>query len=488
MTATDHSLQHLISVASTYADEIGEEIFLVGGAIRDILLGNIPTELDLLIQGNAFALAHELANHADSKVVEIDSQYQLVYRVPLPDGGIDVIETSESLRDNLGFRDFTINSMAVPVKHISDKEFITVGNDKILDPFSGQQDIQDRVIRMTNKSVFADDPIRAIRAARFIGQFDFEVEPATMRQLTAVDFRTDMVSPDRLSRELVLLFQSKHYLKGLEFLAATGILAELFPYLRECMTQDQSAPHILNVYDHQLQAARYLEQIVGERDLSEVSSEQVARTHPELNSELQKLIPSGHPLASLRMAVLLHDVGKPSTANFVDGKWRFFDHPGVGANILRAHLIRCRFSNEFVESITLLVQNHMRLGQLIELGDHVSERAIFRLHRDVGKSIGSLALLYLSDTFATVDSNESTEAFLMKQTRLLTIVNWEPSEAAKQLNSWINGETVMELLGIGPGPEVGQILDSLELATVDGLIKSETDARNFVADLSTNGM
>ena len=130
----------------------------------------------------------------------------------------------------------------------------------------------------------------------------------------------------------------------------------------------------------------------------------------------------------------------------------------------------------------------MRLGQLIELGDQVSERAIFRLHRDLGKSIGSLALLYLSDTFATVGSNKSTEVFLVKQTRLLTTVNWEPSEATKQLNSWINGEIVMELLGIGPGPEVGQILNSLELATVDGLIKSETDARTFVADLSTNGM
>jgi len=483
MTLINKSLDGLISVASSYADGLEEEIFLVGGAVRDLLIGNVPTELDLLIHGNAFELARELADSADSKVIEVDSQYQRVYRVPLPGGGVDVIQLNQPLNDNLGLRDFTINSMAVPLGNIINKGLTSITIKEILDPLSGQQDLQGGVLRITNESAFSDDPIRVIRAARFIGQLGFEVEPATVRALAAINFKSDMVSSDRLSRELVLLFQSEHYLEALEFLASTGILAELFPYLKECMTQDQSSPHIFNVYDHQLEAARYLEQIIRDGFVLETSRSQVMARNLDLDNLLEKFIPSEYSLASLRMAVLLHDVGKASTANLVDGKWRFFDHPSVGANILKAHLIDCRFSGDFVQATTLLVENHMRLGQLIELGDQVSKRAIFRLHRDLEDSIGALALLYLSDTLATDIGNHSAESFVIKLTRLLAIVNWQPPDITQQLNSWMNGKIIMKQLDIGPGPEVGQIIESLELATVDGLIKSEEDARKFISDI-----
>lgn len=417
--------------------EAGFTLALVGGSVRDALLGRLGNDLDFTTDARPDDVLKIVRPWADSvwevgiafgtvgvqkegRVGDERQDFQIevtTYRSEAYDRTSRKPEVSygDSIEDDLVRRDFTVNAMAVALPQ---KEFI--------DPHGGLQDLAAGVLRTpgTPEASFSDDPLRMLRAARFAAQLDFEVAPDVVAAMKAMAERIEIVSAERVREELNKLILSGHPRKGLALLVDTGLAGRVLPELPELRLESDEHHRHKDVYEHSLTV---LEQAI---DLEENGPDLV-----------------------LRLAALLHDIGKPRTRRFEkDGGVSFHHHEVVGAKLTKKRMTALKYSNELVRDVSRLVELHLRFHGY-GTGEW-TDSAVRRYVRDAGPLLDRLHKLTRSDC---TTRNKRKAAALSRAYDGLEerIAQLQEQEELDSIRPDLDGNQIMETLGVGPGPVIG---------------------------------
>ena len=410
--------------------ERGFSLALVGGSVRDALLGRLGNDLDFTTDARPEDVLKIVRPWADAvwevgiAFGTVGSQkdgYQIevtTYRSEAYDRASrkPVVSYGDSIEDDLVRRDFTVNAMAVALPQ---KEFI--------DPYGGLQDLAERVLRTpgTPEASFSDDPLRMLRAVRFAAQLDFEVDPGVITAMTEMAGRIEIVSAERIRVELDKLLLSTNPRKGLALLVRTGLADRVLPELPALRLESDEHHRHKDVYEHSLTV---LEQAIA-----------LEENGPDL---------------VLRLAALLHDIGKPRTRRFEsDGGVSFHHHEVVGAKMAKKRMTELKYSNDMVKDVSRLIELHLRFHGY---GDgEWTDSAVRRYVRDAGPLLDRLHKLTRSDctTRNKRKANALSRTYDGLEERIAQLQEQEELDA---IRPDLDGNEIMKILGIGPGPVVGR--------------------------------
>lgn len=417
----------------------GFSLALVGGSVRDALLGRLGNDLDFTTDARPEDVLKIVRPWADA-VWEVGIAFGTVgcrkegrngegasqgfqieittYRSEAYDRTSRKPEVSygDSIEGDLVRRDFTVNAMAVALPR---KEFI--------DPHDGLEDLAARVLRTpgTPEESFSDDPLRMMRAARFAAQLDFEVAPEVVAAMKAMAGRIEIVSAERVREELNKLILAARPVKGLRLLVDTGLADHVLPELPALRLERDEHHRHKDVYEHTLTV---LEQAIA-----------LEKDGPDL---------------VLRLAALLHDIGKPRTRRFEkDGRVSFHHHEVVGAKMAKSRMTKLKYSNELVKDVSHLVELHLRFHGY-GMGEW-TDSAVRRYVRDAGPLLERLHKLTRSDC---TTRNKRKAAALSRAYDGLEerIARLQQQERLDAIRPDLDGNEIMKILGIGPGPQVGK--------------------------------
>ncbi|MFG2718665.1 CCA tRNA nucleotidyltransferase [Streptomyces sp. NPDC048416] len=411
-------------------EEAGFSLALVGGSVRDALLGRLGNDLDFTTDARPEDVLKIVRPWADA-VWEVGIAFGTVgcqkdgylievttYRSEAYDRTSRKPEVSygDSIEQDLVRRDFTVNAMAVALPQ---KEFV--------DPYGGLDDLAARVLRTpgTPEESFSDDPLRMMRAARFAAQLDFEVAPEVVTAMTDMSGRLEIVSAERVRDELNKLLISAHPKKGLRLLVDTGLADHVLPELPALRLESDEHHRHKDVYEHSLTV---LDQAI------------------DLEQDGPDLV--------LRLAALLHDIGKPRTRRFEsDGRVSFHHHEVVGAKMTKKRMSALKYSNDMVKDVSQLVELHLRFHGY-GTGEW-TDSAVRRYVRDAGPLLGRLHKLTRSDctTRNKRKANALSRAYDGLEERIEQL---QQQEELDSIRPDLDGNQIMQILGVGPGPAIGQ--------------------------------
>ncbi|HKZ43892.1 MAG TPA: alpha/beta fold hydrolase [Anaerolineales bacterium] len=469
-----------------------EDVYLVGGAVRDIFADKPIRDLDFVVKRSAIKLARKVADSLGAVFYPLDSERDtgriLVNRPGQKQQVVDFAAfRGSNLDEDLKGRDFTINAMAINPKDQS-----------VYDPLGGVADLRNKLLRSCSNSSFLDDPLRVIRAVRMALTLDLHIIPETRKLLKASVLNISNVSPERLRDEIIRILQGPKSSAGLKALDLLGALNIIFPELTQLKNTPQSKPHVHDVWSHSLSVVDHLESILAalsEEYHPETASNyfhgmmvlRIGRYRKQIAEHLSTNKLQGRSWREiLFFAGLYHDIGKPKMAvQAEDGRIRFWGHEGVSAEIssVRARLLK--MSNEEVERVQTIVQHHMRLhfhvGRLLKEKKMPSSRAVYRFFRDTGEAGVDICLLTLADLWATYENTlpEDTWVACLDVVRVFLEAWWEKTGEKVLPPRLIKGENIMRKLEIDSGPEVGMLIEAVREAQVIGTVHNSNEAIDY---------
>ncbi|MBT5575715.1 MAG: CCA tRNA nucleotidyltransferase [Microbacteriaceae bacterium] len=447
-------------LAQAFADA-GFELALVGGPVRDAFLGRAvhdldfttsarPDEIEKIVTplaqatwdvGRAFGtIAAQVGQHT----VEITT-----YRADTYDGTTrkpDVV-FGDTLEADLFRRDFTINAMA-----------LTLPDVKLVDPCNGLDDLLAGVLKtpIQPEVSFGDDPLRMMRGARFVSQLGATIEADTFAAMKAVAPRIADISAERVREELVRLLSTDNPRPGLEVLVDAGIADIVLPELPALRLESDEHAHHKDVYEHTLTV---LEQAIDEE---------------------KRRFPGQSPDVALRVAALLHDIGKPATRRFEPGGVvTFYHHDVVGAKLAKKRLKALRFDNHSIASVASLIELHLRFFGYADQA--WSDSAVRRYVRDAGDELARLHILVRADV-TTRNKRKADRLSFAYDDLEARIAQLAEQEELQALRPELDGEAIMEILGISPGRDVGEAYRfMLEVRLDEGEIGVEEATQRLLA-------
>jgi len=449
-TLTKHAPQ-TNTLASAFK-EAGFKLALVGGPVRDAILGRLGNDLDFTTNANPKDCEKILNKWADSVwdvgaafgtiagkkgevTVEITTYRSESYKA---DSRKPVVEFGDNIEADLARRDFTINAMALE---------LTTEKPTFIDLFNGVSDLQNKLIKTPGKpeDSFSDDPLRMMRAARFMSQLDFTVDPAVIAAMKSMAKRLEIISSERIREEFIKTVMGQKPKLGITLLVETGLADIFLPEVPKLKLEIDEHHHHKDVYEHSLTV---LEQAIA------------------LEERL------GGPNLTLRLAALLHDIGKPKTRQLIAGGGvSFHHHEVVGARMCKERLRTLRFDNHLINDVAKLVFLHLRFHGYGS--GEWSDSAVRRYVRDAGELLTHLHLLTRADCTTrnkkkadllakTYDELEDRIAVLMQQ------------EELNKIRPDLTGEQIMQILNLKPSPAVGKAYDFLlELRLENGPMGEE---------------
>ncbi len=454
-------------------------VWVVGGALRDELLGLPIRDIDLVVRGPVDRLAARLADELGGAVYPVSERFA-TYRVVLPGWHVDLAPLrGPALEDDLRGRDFTVDAMARGAEGAVEEtaegaaegaaEETAEGRERLIDPLGGTRDLAERRLRPCAPDAFANDPVRVIRLARL--RHGLGLEPAADAEQQAREAVPALahVSGERLEQELTVLLDLPGGAAGdaVRELDRLGALAVVLPEVAATRGVTQNPYHHHDVFEHTLESLTYVAGIVT----------QLGGPAP-LASPTELGLAGAGPFAPLAWAVLLHDIGKPA-ARDVDpqsGLVRFWYHDEIGARLVGDVARRLRFSKRFEQYLKVLVRQHLRLGFLAR-EQPLTRRALVRFRRAVEPYVFEALVVSLADRMATRGEETSLKS-IARHFRLARDV-WEglPPPTPRLLT----GDDVMRLLGVAPGPLVGQALAALQEEVDAGEVISREEAERYLA-------
>jgi poly(A) polymerase len=432
----------------------GERAWLVGGSVRDELLGRPVTDVDLAVAGDPERAARAVADEVRGPAFALSEEFG-AWRVVDRQGGrmFDVSPLhGDSIEADLGERDFTINAMARPL-----------GGGELIDPHGGRADLESRTLRVLGARAYEADPLRPLRLARFAAELGFAPDPDTEHLSAAAAARTTEASPERVFGELKRLVTAPGAIEGVELADRLGLLAAVLPELSALHDVEQSHFHHLDVYGHTLEVLR--SQIELETRLDE--------TFGELAGPLREVLdePFADDLTrmqALRFGALLHDIGKPATRGIrPDGRVTFIGHDAVGEEMVRALCRRLRTSERLSRLLEGVTRHHLVLGFLVHERP-LDRRTVYRYLKHTSPVEVEVTLLSCADRLATRGKNadKAIAAHLDLARELMAeALAWRASGPPRPP---LRGDELAAELGIEPGPELGRLLAELEEAAFAG--------------------
>ncbi len=448
-----------IELGHMFADE-GYELALVGGPVRDLLLHRKSHDLDFCSSarpeqfehilrawghdgfwdmGRKFGTLGAMRRRPDGTPVQVEVT---TYRSDTydPDSRKPEVNYGDSLEGDLSRRDFTVNAMAL---RVPDLEFV--------DPFGGANDLAKGVLRtpVDPRQSFDDDPLRMMRAIRFVAQLGFSIEPETAQAITEMTERIRIVSAERVRDELVKMLLSTRPRAGVEALVESGLADIVLPEIPALKLEIDEHHRHKDVFEHTM--------IVLDRAVA-------LETGPDG--------PVPAPDLELRLAALLHDIGKPATRKFEDhGKVSFHHHDAVGAKLTRKRLRALHFDHHIVQDVSELVNMHLRFHGYVD--EPWTDSAVRRYVRDAGPLYERLNRLTRAD--ATTQNKRKAQMFSDAMDEMEQRVrDLKQREDIEAIRPELDGNEIMQLLGLEPGPQVGVAYQHmLEYRLDNGLVGHE---------------
>ncbi len=446
------------SLATAFAAK-GFRLALVGGPVRDAILGRLGNDLDFTTDAHPLESKKILKSWAESvwdtgiefgtvagkrgdTTVEVTTYRSETYD---KDSRKPDVEYGDSIEGDLSRRDFTVNSMALE---------LTTAKPEFIDPFGGIDDLAKKILRtpVSAEQSFSDDPLRMMRAARFAAQLNFTLADDVLEAMSSMSGRLSIISAERIRDEFVKLLMSEHPRIGITILVDTGLADIALPEIPKLRLEIDEHHHHKDVYEHSITV---LEQAITQEDRL------------------------GGPNLVIRLASLLHDIGKPKTRNLIEGGGvSFHHHEVVGARLSKKRLKELRFDNDTIDAVETLVALHLRFHGYGE-GDW-TDSAVRRYVRDAGDLLTHLHVLTRADCTTrnvkkaerlsrTYDSLEARIAKLMEE------------EELSKIRPDLDGAQVMQLLQIKPSADVGKALDFLmELRMEHGPLGQERATEELI--------
>jgi poly(A) polymerase len=440
-----------------------EQAWIVGGALRDALLGRPVVDVDIAVVGEEERAARRIAAAAGGPAFPLSERFD-TWRAQSAarDWHVDVTSLrGADIEHDLEHRDFTVNAMALPL-----------AGGEPLDPHGGARDVAARLLRAVSDAAFSDDPLRILRAARLGAALDFEVEPRTAELARESSEHAAEPAGERQFAELRGIVTGPDPPRGLGLLDELGATAVVLPELEALRGVEQNPYHHLDVHGHTMEVlTRWLE---IERDLAAV----VGDTAAEVEELLDEPLADGlDRRGGLRFAALFHDLGKPGARSVnEDGRVLFLGHDREGVEIVRDLCRRLRTSRRlsaYLESLTL---NHLRLGFLVHARP-LSRREVYEYLKGTDPESVDVTLLTVADRLATQGERTRQEAIdahlALAREMIAEALAWRRDGPPQ---SPIRGNELAAELDIDPGPRLGMLIEEIEAAVFEGEVSSRDDA------------
>jgi len=454
--------------------------YLVGGFVRDTLLGRAAGDIDIAVNGNALLIGEKLAATLRGKFVVLDAAHKIGRLVfpAAPDTYIDISSFSRDIEKDLVRRDFTINAMAVDLKNFRGRKTAL----PLVDPYQGMLDLDRGIIRAVNSKSLTADPVRLLRAARFAAELGFSLEPKTRRQLRRRAALLAAVPGERVREELLKLLTASRGGQSLQYLDELGLLTVIFPELEPSRGITQPAEHHWDVLTHSLQTVSAVDYILGYGQW-EYAQPAVLSEVPwtdEIAAYFEQPVAAGSSRrALLKLAALLHDIAKPQTKTIEpSGKMRFLGHNEDGARVVSEILSRLRFSVKEINLVANVVKYHLRPNQMGELP---SRRAVYRFFRDAGDAALDVLYISLADHLATRGPGLILPNWRLHTATVRHIMEeFRRQQAAVKPRRLVDGNDLIKTFGLEPGPRLGKILARVKEAQATGELTNRRAALHYI--------
>jgi tRNA nucleotidyltransferase/poly(A) polymerase len=468
------------------------EAYLVGGAIRDSLLGRPVSDIDIILRGDGVQAARAVAGALGAAFYPLDAERGIGRVIlvrepsapearPGPRYTLDFASLrAPTLREDLEARDFTANAIAVPLGD----------PDVMIDPLGGERDVRAGILRACSSHSVADDPVRAIRAIRFATQLGFRVEKETKEQARAGASLLGKVSAERVRDEFFRILAGKKVSAAIHSLNALGVLRVILPETAGLAETQPAPPHQYNIWEHTLRTLENLEALAGllagplepARAASPplgLARNLLGRFQPALEEHLARPLSDERAVRGLLyLAAILHDAAKPETESAdAAGRIHYLGHEQLGAEWALRRAAALRFSNEEAHYISQIVRHHMR-PLLLQSGGTVTRRAVFRFFRATGPCGVSVCLFFLADTLATFGPELPPETWQSALSTAYSLLEGylEHAEEIIRPTPLLTGDDLIRRFGLAPGPQIGELLDALREAQAAGEVNSTEEA------------
>ena len=484
--------------------EVVPNAHYVGGIVRNSLLGNPSSDVDITLPANEVKqAAKELARRLNAAVFEVDAELG-VWRLVTHQEKIQIDLTAyqgANLKEDLLRRDFSFNALAYPVAahpeiQIAPRENTTahlwlknVQENLIVDETNGVQDLQSCFIRLNGAMHFREDPLRMLRAFRFAAELGFTILPDTLEQIKKDHALIVSSAGERIKEELDRLLNTSHGYEMVCQMDVCGLLTSIFPELEAQRTCAEVYYGPGGVLKHTLLVLRRMEYLLD---------------HPEeaFPKYCEKLKPFVRNKALYKMAALLHDVAKPTTAKVQGDRLRFFYHEQQGARMARVILKRLHYSGADIRMICAMIGEHLRPSNLAS-NNVLTDRGVYHFFRDLQEAGIPLLLLCWADYTSYISDEQLMQILPRSADRLMTITQAKREEnVGKTLRHLqvlsvlfgkyfdqpqkvhptrlITGKDIMRECHLPPGPKVGEILEAVSEAQVEGKVMTPQQALAFI--------
>ncbi len=457
--------------------------YLVGGFVRDALMGRTNNDIDLAVAGDALDISSQVGGYLNGRMVPLDEVNQ-VARVVFPKSRsrfhLDFASLRGSIEQDLRYRDFTVNSIAMNLTESRGKW----SEAELIDPLNGLRDLRQRIIRAVSEDSFRRDPVRLLRAIRLCATHDFDIETKTESLMRRDSDLITTAAGERLRDELCFMMNSSKGYDSLCRLDKLGLLAHLIPELTGTKGVVQPREHYWDVFEHSLQTVSCVELVLRERVVD--GFDRILALAPwskDLADYFSQEISGGRTRKCLlKIAALLHDIAKPATKTIEEsGKMRFLGHAKEGVSMASFIMERLKFSNRESKMVQLMIEHHMRPGYLLS-EDMPSRRAIYRYFRDTEDVGIDTLFLGLADHLAArgpaLDFNEWRRH---AEVTGYVLSKWLEEQSIVVPPRLIDGHILMEKFGLAPGPIIGELLEMVREAQAAGEIHTAEEALEFVA-------
>ncbi len=439
----------------------GVKAWLVGGYIRDILIGNESFDRDIiLIHDDMKGFTHDLADKINASFIELDKEWG-IYRLVLEDkvNYIDFARAIENdIEKDLKRRDITINSMALNLETF-----------EILDLNNGFKDIENKIIRGITEENFTDDPLRLLRVFRFKSMLGYKIDEETLKIVKKHARLIEKPAKERINTELLKLFEGKDTAAALLKMDTTGILEYILPFVKEIKKIPPNTHHHLDLLHHCIETTNQVE-----KNFNSLQQEAQNILNEKLHGNVNKK-------AFLKLAAFMHDIGKPQTWKIEPetGRHRFIMHDDLGSKLAKPILKDLKFSKKQISYIQKIIKNHIYPSTV----DISNEKSVMKFLRKLGEDTPDIILLAMADRISARGEAVTEEMIARNFKNLSCLLEkyFVMLEELKPLPKLLSGEEIMGILNLTPSPALGEVIKKLKNAQEDGLVTTKDEAIEFIS-------
>lgn len=442
------------------------EIYLVGGSVRDYLMGIESHDRDIIVMDeDAKNFSLKLQKLFDATFVPLDEENK-IYRLVMSDkiNYIDITNpVGGTIEKDLMRRDLTINAIAV-----------NINSGEVVDISGGVTDIKNKCIHCVNEQNFVDDPLRLLRVYRFQSLYNFSIAPETLSAICKYVELIKKPAFERINYEVLRLFSGRYAHVALENMNKTWLLEEIFPFVKELKQVPPNSHHHLDLLHHSIETVKQIQEIYD-------------NAQDEVKEHLDRVDFGGFSrLAHLKFAGFIHDIGKFSTWTIEEGgRHRFIGHDDVGSKLAGTMLKKMHFSNKQVDYLTKMIKFHIYPSQLMS-SPQITEKIMMRFVRKMDANSIDNIILAMADRLSARGPEITDEVVEHNINLLTTLMKFylDVRETLKPLPIFLTGNDVMEILNIKPSPKLGKIMNSLHEAQLNGDVQTREQAVEFVQNVN----